>query len=604
MNRRRLPEEPLPLTSGGATDVDEQAAAKLLERYAVAPPDDLTVERVWQRLARPISPAPKRADRRLARALGLLAPVAALASVAVLGLVLLRGPARLSKPLAQPPAQAVAQPAAQPAAQIVPAARTAELAAAHGGVFFSRPAERWQPGEEGQVLAESQSLRTDASGRAVLDVPGIAAVLMTPGTDVAIERLNGGTFLRLSRGSVVARVSKRPPSEPFVILTDRFSVKVVGTLFQVDQDRRAAGTGAGPTGDPLDANDRTAVTVREGTVEITAADGRAWRVGAGRSWISSAPEQLGTAAIADPVRTLLEDGLRRVNPAELERDLQAVGDQSAVGRAGARSGDAAAASEVAPAMLRATRDPARSRPSSGLAAPESARGSVAASPPPPLVLAERDPIQPVDRAVLPPAVPPPPSPAAAAPTAGAYANGLALERRGKLEAAAAELRRADEDDPGHADLALYALGRLFQHRLHDSQNALAAFESYRSRYPGGALLPEVDLAVLEVEMAAGNRKAALAESGRFLATHPASERADEVRLLHGNLLREGGDCHAALEAYAQVAAPAFADEALYETAYCQRKLGDGAAARASLQAYRRRFPAGVHRDQVSTELRE
>ena len=82
------------------------------------------------------------------------------------------------------------------------------------GVFFSRPAERWQAGRSGQELAESEWLRTDPSGLAVLDVRGVASVLIAPGTDLGLDRLNTGTFLRLSRGSVTARVSKRPPGEP------------------------------------------------------------------------------------------------------------------------------------------------------------------------------------------------------------------------------------------------------------------------------------------------------------------------------------------------------------------------------------------------------
>jgi TolA-binding protein len=118
------------------------------------------------------------------------------------------------------------------------------------------------------------------------------------------------------------------------------------------------------------------------------------------------------------------------------------------------------------------------------------------------------------------------------------------------------------------------------------------------------LLPEVDLAILEIEVAAGHRDQALAESARFLASHPASERIVEIHLLRGNLLREGGDCRSALAEYRQVDAAAFAEEALFETAYCQRKLGAADAARASLRSYQQRYPAGKHRDEVSKGLRE
>jgi hypothetical protein len=330
------------------------------------------------------------------------------------------------------------------------------------------------------LLAESEWLRTDPSGMAVLDVSGVASVLIAPGTDLGLDQLSSGTFLRLSRGSVTARVSKRSPGEPFVILTDRFSVKVVGTLFEVDPD----------------ASDRTSVSVREGTVEIAAADGRTWRVEAGQRWVSSEPTQLGASEIADPVKALLEDGLRRVNATDLERELEAVGVVSAARQANAKSElGLVPAVDVAPARVSLSvpiegkgkqrgHEPA-SRTESAIApgnpepaATPSAMGKEPALPPP-VVLAEREPIT-RDRS----------SPSseqlsfekAPAPTPtgdGAYSKGLALERRGQLEEAAAELTRAEKDDPAHADLALYALGRLYQHRLRNSQGALAAFESYR-----------------------------------------------------------------------------------------------------------------------------
>src|SRR5581483_9650692 len=274
---------------GGASDVDELAAAKLLERYAVPSPDDLTVERVWHRLARPDRMQSGDRGRRVLA--WVLVPAASLAVIAGLGLW-------AAKHAGRPPSGA-------PHAELAAALPPAELGAARGGVFFSRPAEQWQPGREGQVLAEGHGVRTDPSGRALLDVPGVAAVMIAAGTEVGLERLSGGTYLRLTRGSVIARVSKRQPSEPFVILTDRYAVKVVGTLFQVDQD----------------ASGRTAVAVREGTVEVSSADGHIWRVEAGQSWVSSDSERLGQSSIGEPVKALLEDGLRRGRPVDLDREL-------------------------------------------------------------------------------------------------------------------------------------------------------------------------------------------------------------------------------------------------------------------------------------------
>ena len=173
-----------------------------------------------------------------------------------------------------------------------------------------------------------------------------------------------------------------------------------------------------------------------------------------------------------------------------------------------------------------------------------------------------------------------------------------------MRAAADELERAAESDPRHGDLALYALGRLAQRRLHDVKRARAAFGAYRDRYPQGPLLPEVDLAILEIEVDTHARADALADSSRFLAVHPRSERIDEVHLLRGNLLRDEGSCREALEDYATVRAAPFADEALYSTAYCQRKLGDRLGATQTLNEYLKRFPSGAHRAEAQQALSE
>jgi outer membrane protein assembly factor BamD (BamD/ComL family) len=92
-----------------------------------------------------------------------------------------------------------------------------------------------------------------------------------------------------------------------------------------------------------------------------------------------------------------------------------------------------------------------------------------------------------------------------------------------------------------------------------------------------------------------HRLGALTESTRFLTNHPTSERAQAVHLLRGNLLRDADRCGEALGDYAIIRDATLADDALYSTAYCQRKLGDRAAAATTLGEYLRRFPAGAHR---------
>jgi outer membrane protein assembly factor BamD (BamD/ComL family) len=121
------------------------------------------------------------------------------------------------------------------------------------------------------------------------------------------------------------------------------------------------------------------------------------------------------------------------------------------------------------------------------------------------------------------------------------------------------------------------------------------------QYPEGALLPEVDFAILQIEVEGDHPVEALAESARFLATHPTSDRAEKVHLLRGNLLRDSGRCGEALTEYAAIHG-SDADDAVYSTAYCQRKLGDRAGAAATLREYLRRFPAGAHRPEATRAI--
>ena len=201
-----------------------------------------------------------------------------------------------------------------------------------------------------------------------------------------------------------------------------------------------------------------------GTVEIAAADGRSWRVHAGQRWVSSEPAQLGASAIADPVKLLLEDGLSRANASDLDRELQAVGRVSPVPPANAKS-ELALAPAVAGAPARVSLSSERAERRTRRASADSSRAEVRSSQldspaapvvsapsgeaaaPPPLVVAEREPI-PGDRSSAPSAQLTFEKTPALLPTSdGAYARGLALERRGQLKEAAAELARAETDDP-------------------------------------------------------------------------------------------------------------------------------------------------------------
>jgi len=573
---------PKRLADGGADTRDERAIAALVAELPSALPEDVAVERVWRRVI-----APEAAARRQAP---FWMPVVAVAVVAMITLVTIAGPFWRGSPAV---------------------ATVAALSLSSGGVFSSSPSHDWHKSVNGEELREADRLRTDATGHAVFRVRGVAAVLEREGTDLAIEHLGLATSLRLSRGVLTARVSKRKPDEPFVVETERYTITVVGTLFTVEQ---------GP-------GDRTVVSVREGIVEVKDRRGPVDRVVAGQRWTSDSRE-IRKDRTADAVKTLLEACLEGRPPAELAAAFTAASlpvapAESAAGSTGIAPSPGRPVTPAAPSPIpssvgrgatgaREVGDRAQVGVSAGTSpAPAPVPAPVVGS-----VVVTMEPATPDEspsaRPTAAPAVsvdaPPitsaqPPSSAAAV-DEGPYARGLALEGKGDLEAAAKELARAADEDPRHADIALYALGRLAQRRLHDGPRARAAFNRYRARYPQGALLPEVDLAILEIEVDTHAQADALADSARFLAAHPTSERIDEVHLLRGNLLRDAGACQDALVEYAKVRTAPFTDHALYSTAYCQRKLGDRAAAGATLRDYLTRFPSGAHRAEAQQALAE
>jgi outer membrane protein assembly factor BamD (BamD/ComL family) len=154
----------------------------------------------------------------------------------------------------------------------------------------------------------------------------------------------------------------------------------------------------------------------------------------------------------------------------------------------------------------------------------------------------------------------------------------------------------------NAGMALYELGRLRQQRLGDAVGALEAFRRYRNEFPDGPLRSEVAISILQLALAQKDSAGALEESTAFLAANPRSERADEVRLVRGNLLRERGECGPALESYRQVQNPLYSEDALYFTALCQQQLGEHDSVQLSLRDYLRRFPGGRYVEQAQRAL--
>jgi TolA-binding protein len=590
---RSSPDDPRRLLADGAETADERRILGLISKLPSAVPTDPAVERVWRRVES-AGGSRERATRALTRwwIQGAVA-AAVLAVVAWL-------PSWWNK--------------------VAPS--SVEVVLSSGGVFSGHGGADWHASASGDALSVAERVRTDPTGRAVLRVRGIAAVLFGKDSEAAVEELGHGTFLRLSRGTLTSRVSKRAPGDPFVIRTDRYTITVVGTLFTVEE-----GPGA-----------HTAVSVREGVVEVSDTAGHVYRVTAGTRWTSEDTDARGPDRTPDAVKALLESGLQGRSAAEMSTGLASLAPAAAAPtpapdlpqtasvpvRDVAASPAAATPVAMAP-VATAPVTPAPSPPTTPrlgstsmapanapLPVPSIPAGVVSAPPqdavptppapaPPAALPATAPAVEPTPASVPAASVPAQAPPPAAAIDDGAYTKGIALEAKGDFEGAAQALARAASTDAHRGDLALYSLGRLAQRRLHDPRRALEAFRRYRTEYPQGALLPEVDFAILQIEVEGNHSAEALTESARFLTAHPTSDRAEKVHLVRGNLLRDAGRCGEALADYATIHG-ADADDAVYSTAYCQRKLGDRAGAASTLRGYLRRFPSGAHRTEAQQAI--
>jgi ferric-dicitrate binding protein FerR (iron transport regulator)/TolA-binding protein len=602
---------PLRLVEGGAQNAEEQQVRDLLMRLpAQVVEDDLARERVWRKL-----PGPETQPRRR-----WLLAVPALAAVAAAVLVWRWAP----------PKENV----------------SARLEMAAGKVLVAQPREGWIESHAGARLTEASRLRTDPSSRALISMEGQAALLVQPGSDVAIESLGRRTFLRLSGGELVAKVVHRSADDPFVVQTTRCQVLVTGTVFSVRE--QAAG--------------EVVVNVAEGVVEVHSGEARI-AVHAGESWSSAKPGQHDENHLRPGDRQLLEDALAAPGEREQVRvestgtlsvhadgielgptplTWQApVGRHHFIGRDEVHHTFADADAVTSPGFpADVTLTPQEAEPTSvevitsaPRPAPVTAPTSVASLPvspspdaissaikthPSPVATPRSDhgtnavatgahevshasTQEPVPVPV--PNVSPPtesasanlPAPTASAPEDRRYADAVSLSKSGRYEEAAKALESLTESQGAHADLALYELGRLRQRELKDLAGADKAFRQYRASYPGGSLGQEVELSLIEVEIARNQRDAALGDLTHFLSEHPTSERGPEMHLLRGNLLREKGDCRSAIDEYRSIAeVPALGGDALYFTAWCQRKLGQLDEAESSLKTYLVRFPEGAH----------
>jgi outer membrane protein assembly factor BamD (BamD/ComL family) len=75
----------------------------------------------------------------------------------------------------------------------------------------------------------------------------------------------------------------------------------------------------------------------------------------------------------------------------------------------------------------------------------------------------------------------------------------------------------------------------FALRGHDDARAIALFREMNRRWPRSPLRHEIDLNVIDAHVSAGRSAEAAAEAGRFLAHHPHSSKASEIRKSLGAL---------------------------------------------------------------------
>jgi TolA-binding protein len=510
VNRARP--RPLPLRSSGTTR-EELAIAELVTRLPDAVPDELQVARVWRRLQSP-EPGPSLAWRW------------AVACAMVLALI--AGGGRLW--LALSPSHA-------------------DVLAIEGGVFTGGAGTSWAPLRRGDPIPSGSLLRSDGSGQSLLRIPDVGALVLGTDADLALDRLGRNTLLRLERGSVTARVAKRPRGSVFAVQASDFIVTVVGTVFSVT--------------DGIDG--QVAVSVNEGVVEVTG-HGARWRVEAGQRWSSKTPDERTTSDLPSNLGALLVRALDARSSPELPALFgDVMRTVNSTGLAGTPHPPLSPAGERG-SIPAPTPTPHRPRPSLAAVVPSAAEG----------------PHLPPAPNVIPPAV------------HDFYAEALDLARHGNHREAAGVLAQAIAAGKGPRDLELYQLALLRQRHLGDPQGALDALTVYRQQFPGGALRQEVSMSIVEANVALGHEEAALAESEQFLARYPANERADELRLLRGDLLRQHGAYAKADAEYRSVTGGDALDDALYYHAYCLRELGDGTRAIAALRDYLARFPAGRH----------
>jgi hypothetical protein len=168
---------------------------------------------------------------------------------------------------------------------------------------------------------------------------------------------------------------------------------------------------------------------------------------------------------------------------------------------------------------------------------------------------------------------------------------LSLARGGNTRAAeSCFLNRARGSGLG-AEMALYEVARLRRDVLADPSGALQVLAEYRQRFPAGALRREADMSQLELLMQLGRSQDALRQSQELLSSSVTGERAAELRVLRGHILRKSSKDLSGAEreyALAEAAQGGNGVEASYFRGTSLQALGDKAGAAAAYQRYLQR----------------
>ncbi|HYO93969.1 MAG TPA: hypothetical protein VER33_05625 [Polyangiaceae bacterium] len=165
---------------------------------------------------------------------------------------------------------------------------------------------------------------------------------------------------------------------------------------------------------------------------------------------------------------------------------------------------------------------------------------------------------------------------------------LSLARGGNTRAAeTCFLSRARGSGLG-AEMALYEVARLRRDVLADPGGALQVLAEYRQRFPAGALRREADMSQLELLMQLGRSQDALRQSQELLSSSVTGERAAELRVLRGHILRKSlKDPRGAEREYALAEAAQGGNgvEASYFRGTSLQAMGDKDSAAAAYQRY-------------------